>query len=338
MNSRAWPERDQRWVARYRMSMAGKHVPEQELNEREGELLDAVRRAEVSAEELFGDAGELATEDATELATADEAVRTSLGGGLRPALREVGGTLLGAGVVAVLLLLFRGGWSVDIDIALSLVAGSVLLVFVSWVVSRALFTAGRSAAGVTVMVVAGGTAVAGIATAADLGAGQVAASDVPVPLLALGIIAPGVATLLAANWLPQKELRNEWTDAEWLRRFRGSLRAHLMPAAATHGHVAEIQQALTPGAASAYAEFGHPLTLARVVAAADSVSRARRWWVTTVVGVGVPLGIALVVFTNQSWGALSVPGAVALVLVAGAKLVASWSGRPFTERQSVGRR
>ncbi len=338
MSSRTWPERDQRWVSRYRTSMAGKHVPEQTLDERERELLDAVRGAGVSAQELFGDAAELASEDAAELATADEAVRTSLGGGLRPALREVGGTLLGAGVVAVLLLFFRGGWSVDIDIALSLVAASVLLVFVSWVVSRALFTAGRSAAGVMVMVVAGGTAVAGIASAAGVGSGQVAASDVPVPLLALGIIAPGVATLVAASWLPHKELREEWTDAEWLRRFRGSLRAHLMPAAATHGHVAEIQQALTPGAASAYAEFGHPVTLARVVAAADSVSRARRWWVATVVGVGVPLGIALVVFTNQSWGALSLPGAVALVLVAGAKLVASWSSRPYADRPSASRR
>ena len=126
----AWPVGDQEWVARYRMSMADKHVPAPALEERERELLDAVREAEVPAAELFGGVDALAAEDAAELATVEEEVRGSLGGGLRPALREVGHTLTGIGVVAVLLMIIRHGWSVDIDIAASLVAGGVLVVFV----------------------------------------------------------------------------------------------------------------------------------------------------------------------------------------------------------------
>ena len=97
----AWPVGDQQWVARYRASIAGKHVPAHALEERERELLRALRDAEVPAAELFGDADTLATEDTAELATVDEEVRASLGGGPQPALREVGNTLMGIGVVAV---------------------------------------------------------------------------------------------------------------------------------------------------------------------------------------------------------------------------------------------
>ena len=77
------------------------------------------------AAELFGDARTLATEDAAELATVDEMVRTSLGGGLKPALREIAGTWVGIGAVAVLIMVLRHGWSVDLDVAHVLVAASV---------------------------------------------------------------------------------------------------------------------------------------------------------------------------------------------------------------------
>jgi hypothetical protein len=325
----AWPARDRQWVARYRMSIAGKHVPAKALEERERELLHAVRDAEVPATELFGDADALAAEDAAELATVDEEVCASLGGGLQPALREVGNTLMGIGVVAVLIMFIRHGWSVDIDIALALVAGGVTIVFVGWVISRALFAAGRSASALGVLIAAGAAALAGIASAASLGSGHIAASDVPALLLAPGMLAPGVVALVAANRMPQQLSRESWDDTEWLRRFRGGLRARLVPAAAARGHVAEIDQALVTGETSAYAEFGHPLTLARELAAADRAARKRRWWVSTVAGTGGPLAIAALVIANQSWGALTIPVAVVLVLAGASASVVGWDDRPW---------
>jgi hypothetical protein len=329
----AWPVVDQEWVARYRMSIAGKYVPAHALEERERELLNAVRDAGVPAAELFGEADALASEDAAELATVDEEVRASLGGGLRPALREVGNTLVGIGVVAVLIMIVRHGWSVDIDIALALVAGAVTVVFVGWVVSRALFAAGRPASAVGVLIAASAAALAGIASAASLGAGHLAASDVPTPLLALGMLAPGVVALVAASRMPQQESRECWDDAEWLRRFRGGLRARLMPATAARGHVAEIEQALATARTSAYAEFGHPLTLARELAATDRAVRKRRWWVSTISGTGAPLAIAALVIANHSWGALTIPVAVALLLGGASASVVGWRDRPWAKGQ-----
>lgn len=334
VNVKTWPVGDQKWVERYRLSMSGKHVPSPTLEERERELLEAVREAAVPAAELFGNADVLAAEDASELATADEAVRTSLGGGLRPALWEVGNTLVGIGTVAVLLMVIRHGWSVDIDTAHALVAASVLVVFVGWVVVRALFSAGRSVLAAGALASAGAIAIAGITAAANLGSGHIAASNVPVPLLTLALLAPGVVALVVAGRMPQQALRDSWDDAKWLRRFRGGLRARLMSAGTARGHVAEIEQALGAGETmSAYEEFGHPLALAREVAAADHVARARRWWASIIAGTGGPLVIAALVLANQSWGALTIPVAVALAAVAVGALGVGWGRRPWAERQ-----
>lgn len=330
---KAWPVADQEWVARYRVSMARKHVPAIALEERERELLNAVRKAELPAVDLFGDAEELASEDAAELATVDEEVRTSLGGGLRPALREVGGTLVGIGAVSVLLLIIRSGWSVDIDTAQALVGASVLVVFVGWIVGRALFSAGQSASALGALVVAVALALAGIASAGALGSGHIVAHDVPVPFLALGMLAPGVAALVAASRMPQQKLRKSWDDSKWLRRFRGGLRSRLMPAATARDHIAEIKQTLAVGGTSAYSEFGHPLVLAREIAAADRSVRARLWCVSTIAGAGVPLCLAALVLANQSWGSLTVPATVALTLAAAVALALGWHGRPWARRQ-----
>lgn len=324
---------DRRWAERYRRSMAGKHVPPHVLEQRERELLRAVRDADVSAADLFGDAEALAAEDAVELATVDEEMRASLGGGLQPALREVGNTLMGIGVVAVLFMIIRHGWSVDIDTALALVGGGVTVAFVGWAVSRALFAAGRSAAAAGVLIAAAATALVGIMSAASLGSGHVAASEVPAPLLALGMLAPGVVALVAASWLPLGETSECWDDSEWLRRFRGGLRARLTPATVARGHVAEIEQALVAGETSAYAEFGHPLSLAREVAAADRTARKRRWWMSTVAGTGGPLVIASLIIANQSWGVLTIPAALVLLLAGVSALVLGWDERPWGQRQ-----
>lgn len=328
-----WSAEDQGWATRYRTVMTSKHVPASSLQEREHELLDAVRATQTPAAELFGDATALAIEDAAELATADEEIRTSLGAGLRPVLREIGGRLTGIGAVAVLLMVLRSGWSIDVDIAHALVAASVLLVFLGWVVLRALFVAGRPGSTISVTVVLGAVVVAGIALAANLGSGHYAARDVPVLLLAAAMLAPGVVLLMVSQRMPQQELRQQWSDEQWMRRFASGLRARLMPSPTARDHVTEIEHALELAGTSAYTEFGHPLVLARDLAATNRVARTRRWWLLTLTGTFAPLLIAALIATSHSWGALTIPVVLAFVLSAAVALGTAWGDRPWMTRR-----
>ncbi|TFD59208.1 hypothetical protein E3T39_12510 [Cryobacterium suzukii] len=248
-------------------------------------------------------------------------------------MKDAGGTLLGIGVVSVLLIALRNGWSADISIAHLLAAVSVVVVFVGWAVGRALFSAGRSVAMTGALMTAGIVAVAGIASAVAVGNEYIAASDVPVPVLGLGLLFPGLVTLVLASRMPQQVLRTSWDDTDWLRRLRGGLRARLVPAATARGHVAEIQQALGARGESAYEEFGHPLVLARELADANRTSRSRRWWLSTLAGTGSPLAIAALVVTTQSWGALTTPVVVILLLGSVATPVVGWSHRPWVKEQ-----
>ena len=252
-----------------------------------------------------------------------------LRGGLRPRLQEVGGWLVGVGAVASLALLVRHGWSVDIGTAYLVVAASVLVTFVGWVVVKAVFSSGRSAAAAALAAGALALGVAGLAYAASLGSGAIAADDVPLPLVALAMLAPGVATVMLASRLPRHELREEWDDEQWLRRFRGGLRARLVPAATARGHVAEVEQTLAAGGTSASSEFGHPLTLAHEVARADRTARRRRWAVSTSAAAGVPVWIAALAAAGQSWGTLTVPVVAILVVTAVGGLVVGWGRRPW---------
>lgn len=333
MDVTTWPQRDQPWLGQYRRSMTGKHVPADAVEARERELLDAVHEAGMPAAELFGDARQLAAEDVAELATPEEAVRTSEGGGLQPALREVGGTMTGIAVVAVVGTWFRSGWSVDVGAASALLAASVAAVFVGWAVARALFSAGRPLGSLAVLLGAGALACAGIAWAVETGAGPVAARDVPLPLLGVALLAPGTLVLAAAARAPQPTLRRAWDDDEWLRRFRSGLRTRLVPAAAALGHVAEVRQALRTGTAPAFEEFGHPLVLAREIAEADRTARARLWWVSTTGGTVGPLTIAVLVHRNDSWGVLTAPLAAAFALAALLTLLVRWDDRPWRPRR-----
>ncbi|PAU90613.1 hypothetical protein CK505_09615 [Kocuria sp. WN036] len=333
MDADQWSAQDRGWASRYRTVMTGKHVPESSLQEREHELLDAVRVAQVSAAELFGDPTALATEDAAELATVEEEVRTSLGAGLRPVLQEIGGRLTGISAVAALLMVLRHGWSIDVDIAHVLVAASVLLAFLGWVVLRALFVAGRAGVTISVSVVLGAVVVAGIAFAANLGSGHYAARDVPVVLLASAMLTPGVVLLAVSQRMPQQVLRQEWNDEQWLRRFTSGLRTRLVPSRSVRDHVTEIEQALELSGTSAYAEFGHPLVLARDLAATHRIARTRRWWALTFAGTLTPLVIAALIVDAHSWGALTIPVALAFVLSAAVVLGTAWGDRPWRARQ-----
>ncbi|MBB2975701.1 hypothetical protein FHX49_001268 [Microbacterium endophyticum] len=313
------------------MAIAGKAVPAPVREARELELLEAVRNAATPAADLFGDAGELAAEDAAELATAEEVVRLSTGGGLRPALREVGGVMLGVAVVATMLLLLRSGWFVDLDIAHIMVAMGLAMVFIGWIVGRALSSAGLTVAAVSVLVASCAIAVAAISSATKLGSGYIAASNVSVLLVALILLTPGIAALVIAGRMPQQTLAQNWDDAAWLKRFRGGLRSRLMPAATAHEHAAEISQALEGGVGPAHKEFGHPLALARELADLDHTARSRRWWLSTIVGTVVPLTIATAIITMNSWGVFTIPVAVILLISSSVAPVVGWRTRPWAK-------
>lgn len=331
MDVEVWPTEDREWAARYRTRMTGRRVPPSALEERERELLGAVLDSGQSAEELFGDASELAVDDVAALATTEEAVLTSQGGGLRPALIEVGGTLLGAGAVAAAMVAVRSGGSVDIRVAHILVAAGVLFAALGWVVGQAVFAGGRSAATVALFVAAATMAVGCIAIAVSVGRDPMLARDVAVPLLAIGLVAPGAIILICAYRMPRQTLRETWDDAEWLKRFRGGLRAGLVPAPTAHGHVAEIEQACASAGSTAHDEFGHPLVLAREISQADRTASARRWWLATSLGTGTPLVISALVLAWDSWGALTIPVAAVFALGALTRLTTGWGDRPWAQ-------
>lgn len=328
MDVREWPEDDQKWASQYRLTMKGKSVPVPSLSGRERELLDAIHESGIAAAALFGDARALAIEDAGELATTDEMVRTSVGGGLKSALREIAGTWVGIGVGVVLIMVVREGWLVDLDVAQVLVAVSVAAAFLGWRVGRALFASGRAGSTVGALIAIGLLVGAGIASAVNVGPGHIAASGVPVLLLALVILGPGVVVLTVLSRMSQQELRETWDDRDWFRRFRGGLRARLMDSATARDHVAEVEQALRWAGTTAYAEFGHPLSFARELAAVDRVALARQWWAVTTATTGGPLLIAVLILTNRSWGILTVPIAIGFVLFAVLALGSGWNNRP----------
>lgn len=235
--------------------------------------------------------------------------------------------------VAVVLMVIRGGWAVDLDLARLLVAAAVALLFLGWVVGRALLSAGRPVSTAGVLVAVGAFALGCLASAASVGPGYVLARGVPVPLLGVGLLAPGVVALVAAGRIPSGTLRAGWDDAAWLRRFRDGLRTRLVPRVTVRGHVAEVEQAVRAGGTSAGDEFGHPLVLARRLADADRTARARHWWVSTVTGVVAPLITATLVLAMDSWGALTVPVVVVLVLGALVTPVVGWDDRPWAQRR-----
>jgi len=332
-NTNIWSETDQAWVTRYRAAMAGKHVPAVALEERERELFNAVREADLPAAELFGDASTLAADDVRELATTAEAVRTSERGSPRHTAKDAGGTLIVMGIVTTAILALRSGWSADINVAHLILAVSVAIPFIGWIPARALFAAGRSVAMTVVITTAVAIALAGIASTAALGSDHIAARAVPVPLLGVVLIIPGVVTLVWASRMRQHVLRTSWDDADWLQRLRGGLRARLVPATTARGHVAEIKQALAASDTSAYEEYGHPLVLAREIADANQTSRSRLWWLWILAGIGWPLVSAALVITAQSWGNLTIPIVVLFLLASLVTALAGWSRRPWAHKR-----
>ena len=118
-------------------------------------------------------------------------MRTSEGGGLRAALREMGGTLTGVSAIAVVIMFLRNGWYVDVEVAATLVAVGLTAVLLGWVLGRRLFSTGRPVWMAGALLAALAVAVAGIEAAVGVGPDVVLASDVPVLLLGNGTARPG---------------------------------------------------------------------------------------------------------------------------------------------------
>ncbi|MCC2315044.1 hypothetical protein [Cellulomonas xiejunii] len=323
-----WPDRDRPWLDRYRAGVAGAQIPPDVLAQRECDLLAALLEAGEPAADVFGDPAEVAAEDVAELATDDEAVRRSEGGGARPVLQEIAGSLIGFALVAVLAVAVRHGGAVDVDAASVLVAAAVLAGLTAWRVARACRAAGRSAPAAGAVVAGAALAVAALTAASALGE-RVLVHDAPLLALAPVMLAPGVALLAVARSLPEPRLRDDWDDDQWLRRFRVALRARLVPRDSVRGHVMEVQETLRAQGVSAADEYGHPLVLARRLAAADRTARARRWWLTVAGGVAVPLAVAAQTLVLGKWEWMTVP--LTLLLVGGAvvALAMSWGSRPW---------
>lgn len=329
MTTKVWPQRDARWLGLYRGSIAGKPVPRDVAEARERELLVAVLEAEAPADEVLGDPAELAALDATELAGGEEELIREDGGTPRTTVINVGGTGLAIGLVVSISMLVRSGWSLDVNLAVILVGGGTAVAFIAWAVASGCYGGGRLGgvfAAIVLGVVAGS---GGIVMAVLVGNDHVLVRDVPTLLVGAALLMPGVALLIIGGNLRER-LQEDWSDGEWLQRFRNGLRTRLLPAEAARGHIAEVVQTIARGGdGSANREFGHPLVYARALAQANRHSRGRRWWVSAVGTIGWPLAFLALMLLIDTGSALRIPFAVLFGLGAVAGTAALWPTRPW---------
>lgn len=323
-----WPTADRAWLDRYRGALSVHAVPDAAREERERELLEAVVASGEPADRVLGEPRSVAAEVAAELATRDEEVVRSEAS-LRPAVLQLGGTLLALALVAAATLAARAGWSFGLGLAELLVATGVAAFLVIWTVGRSLLAGGRPGATTAAILAGVAIAVGCVALAARVGPGRVLLEDVPTPLAALVMLLPGAALLVLASRMPATRLREEWSDDAWLRRFRGGLRSRLVPASRIEAHVAEAASVIAQaGERSAYREFGHPLAYARELADVDAQSCARRWRLAAAAGVGAPLAIAALILLTPGTDAVEAFELLVLAVLALVGAASAWRSRP----------
>ncbi len=64
--------------------------------------------------------------------------------------------------------------------------------------------------------------------------------------------------IVAAMTIADRGLRTEWTEDEWMRRFRGALRLRGMAVGVIRARERELRDALTEAGQAAYQEYGPP--------------------------------------------------------------------------------
>ncbi|MGL3150046.1 hypothetical protein ACSS7Z_06750 [Microbacterium sp. A82] len=325
-----WPERDKKWASRYMVAVAHPRVPSEAREERARELISSLHAADVSADVLFGDPVEIAREDVLALGTEDEAVAASEGGGLRQALAYTGTALTFLGASSALVMLTRGVWRTDIGVGqlwvvLGIAAATIAanLAWTLFIAGRARWAIGFGVGGVAVML-----ACVGVAANAD--PDRTLFADVPIWMLMIAMVLPGVAVLLVARAVPRRPLRSAWSDDEWLARFRGAMRSRGISEKAAREHERSVRAAAH---GDCYGEFGHPVAFARSLAAEDNSAAVRRWRWSTSFGVGVPLMLCVLISFTGSFGAWKEPAMLFLFISSVVTGYMNWRHRPRGQAQ-----
>lgn len=330
MSARPWPQRDLGWQAAYLWRVSQPEVPSAAVSARLDELLDAVLEAGVPAEELFGAPESLAACDVAELGTADESVRASFGSGAKQSVLLMGITLLVPVVPLMIVLLVSTGWAIDVTARALVFSGCLALILVSCALIRSMHDASRPRGVIAMITVAAALLVAAVAFAMSSVPFPVVARGVPTLLVVLVAAVPGTVLLMVYFLLPDKPLRDEWSEEQWRRRFRAALITRGLPRRRALDHVRELQSSRTEDDGSSFEEYGHPVAFARTMTEHAPEARKRRWAISAASELVVPV-LALVyaaTFTDMWWWArvlIAIAGAVWLVLSARS----AWGARPW---------
>ena len=330
MDEHTWPERDRPWQAAYLWRVTQPEVSAEAIAARLDELLDAVLEADAPAEELFGDPETLAADDVAELGTAEEIVRSSFGSGAKQTLLLMGVMLLVPIIPLLIVLLISTGWEVDLTARTLVFCGFLALLLASCAVIRALHDAGLPKGVMAMVAVAVALFVAAVAVAMTADPLPPLARDVPTLLVILGAAVPGAALLLISFFLPDKLLREKWSEDQWMRRFRAVLISRGLSRQQALEHVRELQTSRAEGSESAFAEYGHPVAFARRMTEHAPEAKRRRWMAGGAVEIVVPAILLVFGATNADlwwWVRLliGIVGAVWLVL----NLRSTWESRPW---------
>lgn len=330
MDERIWPERDRPWQAAYLWGVTQPEVSAETIAARLDELLGAVLEAGVPAEELFGDPAALAADDVAELGTAEEVVRSSFGSGAKQTLLLTGVMLLVPILPLMIVLLISSGWEIELTARSLTFSGCLALMLASCAVIRALHDAGLPKGVGAMIAVAVALLVAAVAVAMTPDPLPRLARDVPTLFVGLGAAVPGAALLLTSFLLPEKPLREDWSEEQWVRRFRAALISRGLSRQQAAERVRELRAGRVAVDRSAFAEYGHPVAFARKMTEHAPAAKKRRWVVGGAAEVVVPA--LLLVFGAAStdmwwWMRLLIGGVGAVWLVLNARSV--WGSRPW---------
>lgn len=330
MTERIWPERDLSWQAAYLWAVTRPEVSSEAIAARLDELRDAVLEAGVPAEELFGDPAALAADDAAELGSEEEAVRSSFGSGAKHTLLLIGVILLMPVIPLLIVLLISTGWEIDLTARALAFSGCLALLLASCAVIRALHDAGRPKGVVAMIAVAALLLVAAVAVAMTTDSLPLLAHDVPTLLVGLGAAVPGAALLLISSLLPDAPLREEWSDEQWTRRFRAALLSRGLSRHQAAERVRELQTDRGATAGSAFEEYGHPVAFARRLTEHAPDAKKRRWMAGGAAELLVPALMLVIGATSTDfwwWVRVLMVGIGAAWLVLNARSV--WGSRPW---------
>ncbi|MFT4213450.1 MAG: hypothetical protein QM622_01560 [Microbacterium sp.] len=326
-----WPDRDAAWVLAYLVRVTRPDVPSAAIDARLDELCAAAHDADEPAESLFGNPFDVAAQDAEDLATPEEALRASGGGGARATVRSLGTQLvLIALFVTFLLLCAQGGsWTIALTPGLVMLlsgSGSAALGLGG---ARILASSGHAIGAVASAVAGIGGFVVGIAYRATHPDSTPWWPDAPILLIGAAAVVPGTALLWASRYIPDRGLRSAWTNTQWWRRFRGALVLRGMPPRRARDREREVHDALEEiGATNAHLEFGHPVVFARSLADDDPQAKTVRWALRHSLFAVIALSALVRALPDGAWGWANLVGVPLATLLFALVVWWAWRARP----------